>query len=90
MRRFPAIGLAISLLALPLAARAAVPDPRFQNALVGGSGPVTIATAVGDVTGDNVPDLIVARGADAGAEAYTVAVFEGPCRGPRRPRRRSR
>ncbi len=81
MRRFPAIGLAISLLALPLAARAAVPDPRFQGALVGGTGPATIATAVGDVTGDDAPDLIVARGADAGAEAYTVAVFEGPLSG---------
>ena len=44
MRRFPAIGLAISLLALPLAARAVVPDPRFQGALVGGTGPATIAT----------------------------------------------
>jgi hypothetical protein len=81
MHRFPAIGLAISLLALPLAARAAVPDPRFQSDLVGGTGPATIATAVGDVTGDNVPDLIVARGADAGAEANTVAVFEGPLSG---------
>ena len=81
MRRFPAIGLAISLLALPLAARAAVPDPRFQSALVGGTGPATIATAVGDVTGDGAPDLIVARGADSGAEAYTVAVFEGPLSG---------
>jgi hypothetical protein len=81
MRRFPAIGLAICLLALPLAARAAVPDPRFQGDLVGGTGPATIATAVGDVTGDDVPDLIVARGADAGAEAYTVAVFEGPLSG---------
>jgi hypothetical protein len=81
MHRFPAIGLAISLLALPLAARAAVPDPRFQSDLVGGTGPATIATAVGDVTGDDVPDLIVARGADGGAEAYTVAVFEGPLSG---------
>ena len=81
MRRFPAIGLAISLLALPLAARAVVPDPRFQGALVGGTGPATIATAVGDVTGDGAPDLIVARGADAGAEAYTIAVFDGPLSG---------
>ena len=81
MRRFPAIGLAITLLALPLAARAAVPDPRVQSALVGGTGPATIATAIGDVTGDAVPDLIVARGSGAGADAYTVAVFAGPLSG---------
>ena len=81
MRRFPAIGLAITLLFLPAAARAAVPDPRVQRALVGGTGPATIATAIGDVTGDAKPDLIVARGSDAGADAYTVAVFAGPLTG---------
>lgn len=81
MRRFPAIGLAITLLVLPTVARASVPDPRLQRALVGGTGPESIATAIGDVTGDAVPDLIVARGSDAGAEAYSVAVFEGPLTG---------
>jgi hypothetical protein len=75
MRRFPAIGLAITLLALPLAARAAVPDPRVQRQLVGGVGPASNATAIGDVTGDDVADLIVARGDG------TVAVFEGPLSG---------
>ncbi len=75
MRRFPAIGLAITLLSLPLAARAAVPDPRVQRELVGSTGPASNATAIGDVTGDGVSDLIVAR-ADG-----TVAVFEGPLTG---------
>jgi len=81
MRRFFAIGLAITLLVLPTVARADVPDPRLQRTLVGGAGPQSIATAIGDVTGDAVPDLIVARGSDAGAEAYTVAVFAGPLTG---------
>ena len=75
MRRFPAIVLAITLLALPPAARAAVPDPRVQRALVGGVGPASNASAIGDVTGDAVPDLIVGR--DDG----TVAVFGGPLSG---------
>jgi len=69
------------MLSVPLAARAAVPDPRVLVGLVGGTGPATTATAIGDVTGDGVPDLIVARGSDAGAEAYTVAVFAGPLSG---------
>ncbi|MEP6759338.1 MAG: FG-GAP-like repeat-containing protein [Actinomycetota bacterium] len=81
MRRFPAIGLAVLLLSCPVAAHAAVPDPRVEGSMVGGIGPSTIATAIGDVTGDAVADLIVARGADAGAEAYTVAVFAGPLTG---------
>jgi hypothetical protein len=81
MRRFPLIGLTISLLLLPARANASVPDPRVRADLVGGTGPSTIASAVGDVTGDGIPDLIVARGADAGAEAYTVAVFAGPLTG---------
>ena len=75
MRRFPAIGLAITLLSLPLVARAAVPDPRVQRELVGSTGPASNATAIGDVTGDGASDLIVAR-ADG-----TVAVFEGPLTG---------
>ncbi len=75
MRRFPAIGLAITLLSLPLVARAAVPDPRVQRELVGSTGPASNATAIGDVSGDGAPDLIVAR-ADG-----TVAVFAGPLTG---------
>ena len=82
MRRLPIVGLAISVLLVPLAASAGVPDPALTRDLVGGSGPATVATAIGDVTGDAVPDLIVARGADAGPDAYTVAVFDGPLSDP--------
>jgi VCBS repeat protein len=78
MRRLPIVGLAISLLLLPVAASASVPDAAVTRDLVGGSGPAGVATAIGDVTGDGVADLIVARGADAGPDAYTVAVFDGP------------
>ena len=82
MRRLPIVGLAISVLLVPIAASASVPDPALTRDLVGGSGPATVATAIGDVTGDGVPDLIVARGADAGPDAYTVAVFDGPLERP--------
>ena len=82
MRRFPVFAVCIGLLALPAHAHAAAPDPRVTGALVGGSGPVSVASAIGDVTGDATPDLIVARGADAGVDAYTVAVFEGPLGNP--------
>jgi hypothetical protein len=82
MRRLPIVGLAILVLFVPIAASASVPDAAVTRDLVGGSGPTAVASAVGDVTGDGVPDLIVARGADAGPDAYTVAVFEGPVTGP--------
>src|SRR6185436_9943714 len=82
MRRLPIVGLAISVLLVPIAASASVPDPAVTRDLVGGSGPVAVATAIGDVTGDGVPDLIVARGADVGPDAYTVAVFDGPLSDP--------
>ena len=82
MRRLPIVGLAISVLLVPVAASATVPDAALKRDLVGGSGPATVATAIGDVTGDGVPDLIVARGADAGPDAYTVAVFDGPLSDP--------
>ena len=82
MRRLPIVGLAISVLLAPTAASASVPDAALTRDLVGGSGPATVATAIGDVTGDGVPDLIVARGADAGPDAYTVAVFDGPLSDP--------
>ena len=74
MHRFPAIGLAITLLVLPW--RTARPTRPPPTARAGGrTGPSSIATAIGEVTGDASPDLIVTRGADAGAGAYTVAVF---------------
>jgi FG-GAP-like repeat len=82
MRRLPIVGLAISVLLVPLAASASVPDAALTRDLVGGSGPSTVSTAIGDVTGDAVPDLIVARGADAGPDAYTIAVFDGPLSDP--------
>src|SRR5436305_2268107 len=82
MRRLPIVGLAIFVLLLPVTASAGVPDPAVTRGLVGRSGPAAVATAIGDVTGDGVPDLIVARGADAGPDAYTVAVFDGPLSNP--------
>lgn len=82
MRRLPIVGLAISSLLVPVAASASVPNPSVTKELVGGSGPATVSTAIGDVTGDGIPDLIVARGADAGPGAYTVAVFDGPLSDP--------
>src|SRR4051794_27601053 len=82
MRRLPIVGLAISLLLVPVAASASVPDAAVTPDLVGASGPGAVASAIGDVTGDGVADLIVARGADAGPDAYTVAVFDGPLTDP--------
>jgi FG-GAP-like repeat len=82
MRRLPIVGLAIFVLLLPVAASASVPDAAVTRDLVGGSGPAAMSSAIGDVTGDGVPDLIVARGADAGPDAYTVAVFDGPLSDP--------
>jgi len=82
MRRLPIVGLAIFVLLVPIAASASVPDGAVSRDVVGRSGPGAIATAIGDVTGDGVPDLIVARGADAGPDAYTVAVFKGPLSDP--------
>ena len=82
MRRTLVSGLVTLLVAAPLMASAAVPDPRFEGALVGGgAGPAAVASAVGDVTGDGTLDLIVARGAGPGPDAYTVAVFAGPLTG---------
>jgi Big-like domain-containing protein/VCBS repeat protein len=82
MRRFPLVCLTIVSLLLPIrAAAAAVPDARVRGGLVGGSGPAAVASAVGDVTGDGLPDLIVARGADPGPDAHTIAVFAGPLTG---------
>src|SRR5436305_3439670 len=85
MRRLPIVGLAIFVLLLPVTASAGVPDPAVTRGLVGRSGPAAVATAIGDVTGDGVPDLIVARGADAGPDAYPVAVFDGPLSNPLPP-----
>jgi hypothetical protein len=82
MRRLPIVGLAISILLLPVAASASVPNAAVTKDLVGGSGPAAVSTAIGDVTGDRIPDLIVARGADAGPDADTVAVFDGPLSDP--------
>ncbi len=82
MRRLPIVGLAISILLVPVAASANVPNAAVTKDLVGGSGPAAVSTAIGDVTGDGVPDLIVARAADAGPDAYTVAVFDGPLSDP--------
>jgi hypothetical protein len=82
MRRLPIVGLAISILLVPVAASASVPNPAVAKDLLGGAGPAAVSTAIGDVTGDGVPDLIVARGADAGPDAYTVAVFDGPLSDP--------
>src|SRR5262245_56612363 len=82
MRRLPLVGLALSVLLMPIAASASVPDPALTRDLVGSSGPAAVASAIGDVTGDGVPDLIVARGPDVGPDAYTVAVFDGPLADP--------
>ena len=50
MRRLPLVGLAISVLLVPVAASASVPDAAVTRDLVGGSGPAAVATAIGDVS----------------------------------------
>jgi hypothetical protein len=58
-------------------ARAAAPDPRFLASSVQSGGSVPVATAIGDVTGDGLPDLIVANGSGGtSATDDTVFVFE--------------
>jgi Bacterial Ig-like domain (group 3) len=64
-----------SLVASP--ARAAAPDPRFLASSVQSGGSIPVATAIGDVTGDSLPDLIIANGSgDTPATDDTVFVFE--------------
>ncbi|TMK58773.1 MAG: hypothetical protein E6G54_07545, partial [Actinobacteria bacterium] len=58
-------------------ARATAADPRFLATSVQSGGSVPVATAVGDVTGDGLPDLIVADGSGGtSATNDTVFVFE--------------
>ena len=58
-------------------ARAAAPDPRFLASSVQSGGSVPVATAIGDVTGDGLPDLIVANGSGGtSATDHTIFVFE--------------
>ena len=58
-------------------ARAATPDPRFLASSVQSGGSVPVATAIGDVTGDGLPDLIVANGSGGtSATDDTIFVFE--------------
>jgi len=58
-------------------ARAAAPDPRFLPSSVQSGGSVPVATAIGDVTGDGLPDLIVANGSGGtSATDDTIFVFE--------------
>jgi hypothetical protein len=72
------IVLGTTLVASP--ARAAVPDPRFLASSVQSGGSAPMATAIGDVTGDGLPDLIVANGSGGtSATDDTIFVFEqGP------------
>jgi Bacterial Ig-like domain (group 3)/FG-GAP-like repeat len=52
------------------------PDPRFVPSHVGDAGSVPVATAIGDVTGDGRPDLIVANGGGGAAGTnHRVVVF---------------
>ena len=58
-------------------ARAAAPDPRFVVTPVQSGGSIPVATAIGDVTGDGLPDLIVANGSGGtSATDDTIFVFE--------------
>ena len=67
--------LGATLVASP--ARATAADPRFLASSVQSGGSVPVATAIGDVTGDGLPDLIVANGSGGtSATADTVFVFE--------------
>jgi hypothetical protein len=66
------IVLGTTLVASP--ARAAAPDPRFLASSVQSGGSVPVATAIGDVTGDGLPDLIVANGS-GGTSATDDAIF---------------
>ena len=69
------IVLGTTLIASP--ARAAAPDPRFLSSSVQSGGSVPVATAIGDVTGDGLPDLIVANGSGGtSATDDTIFVFE--------------
>ena len=64
--------LGAALVASP--AGAAVPDPRFLASSVESGGSVPVATAIGDVTGDGSPDLIIADGS-GGTFATNDRVF---------------
>ena len=67
--------LGATLVASP--ARATAADPRFLASSVQSGGSVPVATAIGDVTGDGLPDLIVANGSGGTpATDDTVFVFE--------------
>jgi hypothetical protein len=67
--------LGATLVASP--ARATAADPRFLATSVQSGGSVPVATAIGDVTGDALPDLIVANGSGGtSATDDTVFVFE--------------
>ena len=58
-------------------ARAAATDPRFLASSVQSGGSVPVATAIGDATGDGLPDLVVANGSGGtSATDDTVFVFE--------------
>ena len=58
-------------------ARATAADPRFLATSVQSGGSVPVATAIGDVSGDGLPDLIVANGSGGtSATNDTVFVFE--------------
>ena len=67
--------LGATLVANP--ARATAADPRFLAASVQSGGSVPVATAIGDVSGDGLRDLIVANGSGGtSATDDTVFVFE--------------
>jgi hypothetical protein len=67
--------LGVTLVASP--ARATAADPRFLASSVQSGGSVPVATAIGDVTGDGLPDLIVANSSGGTSTTDdTVFVFE--------------